>query len=162
RLLLLQNRTEEGLNAVLDCGRRYTSHDWLNPAFLAWRSTAALAMHQLARTDEAQALAAEELGLARRWGAPRALGRALRAARPGAAGRGDGQRNRRRTAAARRGRRRPGGLPRPARIRQGPHRPRRGPARHRATCRRQTPPGPWPRPRAPLWGRPARRPRRNR
>jgi DNA-binding CsgD family transcriptional regulator len=80
RLLLLQNRTEEGLNAVLDCGRRYSSHGFVNPAFLAWRSTAALALHQLARTEESQALAAEELELARRWGAPRALGRALRVA----------------------------------------------------------------------------------
>jgi DNA-binding CsgD family transcriptional regulator len=80
RLLLLRNRTEEGLDGVLDCGRRYSAHSWLNPAFLAWRSTAALALHQLARTEESQALAAEELELARRWGAPRALGRALRVA----------------------------------------------------------------------------------
>jgi DNA-binding CsgD family transcriptional regulator len=80
RLLLLQNRTEEGLNTVLDCGRRYSSQGYVNPAILAWRSTAALALHQLARTEESQALAAEELELARRWGAPRALGHALRVA----------------------------------------------------------------------------------
>ena len=48
---------------------------------MAWRSQAALALiameHEAAR---ARALAVEELRLAREWGAPRALGRALRVA----------------------------------------------------------------------------------
>lgn len=43
------------------------------------RTGAALAMHRLGRTDEARELAAEEVTLARRWGAPTAHGRALRA-----------------------------------------------------------------------------------
>jgi DNA-binding CsgD family transcriptional regulator len=51
-----------------------------NPAFLAWRSHAALALLALGRQDEAWPLALEELELARIWGAPRALGAALRVA----------------------------------------------------------------------------------
>jgi DNA-binding CsgD family transcriptional regulator len=51
-----------------------------NPAFLAWRSQAALALLRLGEQDEARRLAGEELELSRIWGAPRALGAALRAA----------------------------------------------------------------------------------
>jgi DNA-binding CsgD family transcriptional regulator len=50
-----------------------------NPAFLPWRSQAALALHRLGRRGQALQLAQEELELARRWGAPRAVGIALRA-----------------------------------------------------------------------------------
>ena len=80
RLLLLRDRPEDALRAALDCGRRYSSHGWTNPAFLAWRSTAALAAHRLGRAGEACDYALAELELARRWGAPRALGHALRVA----------------------------------------------------------------------------------
>lgn len=80
RLLALQGRTPEALQTWLACGRRFTVHGGRNPAVHAWRSGAALAMHRLGRTNEARELAAEEVTLARRWGAPTALGRALRAA----------------------------------------------------------------------------------
>lgn len=50
----------------------------LLPAAGHWRSLAAEALDRLGRREEARALAEEELELARRWGAPRALGRALR------------------------------------------------------------------------------------
>jgi DNA-binding CsgD family transcriptional regulator len=51
-----------------------------NPAcFAGWRSASALALASLGRTDEAETLAAEELELARRFGAPRAISAALRA-----------------------------------------------------------------------------------
>ncbi len=50
-----------------------------NPAFVPWRSQAALGLHQLGRTDEAQALAQAELELSRIWGAPRTVGISLRA-----------------------------------------------------------------------------------
>jgi hypothetical protein len=46
-------------------------------AVVAWRSGAALALFSLDQPEEARALAAEDLALARRWGAPKALGRAL-------------------------------------------------------------------------------------
>jgi hypothetical protein len=49
-----------------------------NPAVLAWRSHLALALVGLERRDEARELAREEVELARGWGAPRALGVALR------------------------------------------------------------------------------------
>lgn len=50
-----------------------------NPALVAWRSQAALAFMRLGDRGEARRLATEELALARAWGAPRALGAALRA-----------------------------------------------------------------------------------
>lgn len=80
RLLMLQGRTRESLDASLACGRCYSVHGRDNPALVDWRSGAALALRALDRREEAQTLAAEELALARRWGAPRALGRALRVA----------------------------------------------------------------------------------
>jgi DNA-binding CsgD family transcriptional regulator len=58
----------------------------------AWRSAAAQALLRLDRTEEAHALLAEELRLARQWAAPRALATALRrngAARGGSAGQDD-------------------------------------------------------------------------
>ncbi len=78
RLLLLQGRTDEGLEMMLTCGRRYAAHGGQNPALIAWRSGAALALLALGRRKEARTIAADELELARRWGAPRALGHALR------------------------------------------------------------------------------------
>ncbi|MGH8901006.1 MAG: LuxR C-terminal-related transcriptional regulator [Egibacteraceae bacterium] len=77
RLLMLQRRTEEGLETMLACGRRYSVHGRNNPFLVAWRSGAALALHALDRREEARPLVAEELMLARRWGAPRTLGHAL-------------------------------------------------------------------------------------
>jgi DNA-binding CsgD family transcriptional regulator len=50
-----------------------------NPAVLAWRSAAALSLAELGRHAEARALAEEELARARSFGAPRAIGVALRA-----------------------------------------------------------------------------------
>jgi DNA-binding CsgD family transcriptional regulator len=61
------------------CGEIYRSHSVHNPAFVAWRSDAALAAAALGERADAAALAAEEVELASRYGAPRALGRALRA-----------------------------------------------------------------------------------
>ena len=49
-----------------------------NPAMLPWRSAAALSLAELGRHDEARALAADELRRAQSFGAPRALGVALR------------------------------------------------------------------------------------
>src|SRR5262249_31954668 len=52
----------------------------LTPPSMAGRPPAALALQQLGQQAEARRLAAEEVELARTWGAPRALGAALRAA----------------------------------------------------------------------------------
>jgi DNA-binding CsgD family transcriptional regulator len=50
-----------------------------NPAMLPWRSAAALSLAQLGRHDEARPLAADEVVRAQAFGAPRAIGIALRA-----------------------------------------------------------------------------------
>ena len=49
-----------------------------NPAWAPWRSRMARALAALGRTDEAIALAEEEVALQREWGAPTALGPSLR------------------------------------------------------------------------------------
>ena len=51
-----------------------------NPAIMAWRSAAAVSLIALGDRQAASRLAAEEIGLARRWGADRAVGVSLRAA----------------------------------------------------------------------------------
>lgn len=51
-----------------------------NPAMLPWRSVAALASHRLGETEAAREIAGEEVSLARRFGARRPLGMALRSA----------------------------------------------------------------------------------
>jgi len=80
RLRMLSGDLVGGLEDMLDTGRHSDALGGRNPAFMAWRSPAALALLQLGDQDEARRLAAEELELARTWGAPRALGAALRAA----------------------------------------------------------------------------------
>ena len=80
RLRLLRGDLAGGVAELLAVGRRFESIGGRNPALLAWRSQAALALLQLGEEDQARRLAAEELELARTWGAPRALGAALRAA----------------------------------------------------------------------------------
>jgi DNA-binding CsgD family transcriptional regulator len=80
RLRMLRGDLAGGLQETLEAGRRFEALGGRNPAFLAWRSQAALALLQLGDKDAAQRLVSEELELARTWGAPRALGAALRAA----------------------------------------------------------------------------------
>ena len=80
RLRLLRGDLAGGLEEMLEAGRQFDEVGSRNPAFIAWRSPAALALLRLDRHDEAGALVDEEIELARTWGAPRALGAALRAA----------------------------------------------------------------------------------
>ncbi len=80
RYRLLRGDLAGGVEELFVAGRHFQAVGGNNPAFLAWRSQAALALLQLGEQDEARRLAAEELELARTWGAPRALGAALRAA----------------------------------------------------------------------------------
>jgi DNA-binding CsgD family transcriptional regulator len=69
-----------GLEELLQAAHRFEAVGGRNPAFMAWRSQAALALLEGGEREEAGRLAGEELELARAWGAPRALGAALRAA----------------------------------------------------------------------------------
>ena len=80
RLRVLRGDLTGGVAELLDEGKYHESVGHRNPAFMAWRSPAALALLQLGEEHEARRLAREELELARAWGAPRALGAALRAA----------------------------------------------------------------------------------
>jgi DNA-binding CsgD family transcriptional regulator len=83
-------RFKEGLQAALAAGDRFATHGgWCNPAVIPWRSQAAICLHALGETDQAIEHATLEIDLARRWGAPFAIGRALRVAgriTPGKAG----------------------------------------------------------------------------
>ncbi|AHH96821.1 hypothetical protein GCM10010174_33750 [Kutzneria viridogrisea] len=63
-----------GVADYLACGRELAFSGIGNPAVLSWQGLAALAARD---TELAGRLAAQELTAARRWGAPRALGRAL-------------------------------------------------------------------------------------
>lgn len=67
------------LDDLLAGGRFSCGWGQVNPAVIAWRSDAALVASRLGERDLARTLAAEELEIARRFGAPRALGIALRA-----------------------------------------------------------------------------------
>ena len=80
RFRILRGDLAGGLAELLEAGRQFDSVGSVNPAFSPWRSPAALVLRQLGDQDQARRLAREELELARAWGAPRALGAALRAA----------------------------------------------------------------------------------
>ncbi|MFL6067178.1 MAG: AAA family ATPase [Gaiellaceae bacterium] len=75
-LLLAEGRFEDAVSAADGVATRFAHV--VNPAFGPWRSLKARALDRLGSRDEAIALAAEEVELARRWAAPCALGRALR------------------------------------------------------------------------------------
>src|ERR671938_382852 len=74
---MLQGRLRDGVHDLLGGGARLRTLGCVNPAYAAWRSEAALALARLGERDQALTLAHEEVELARVWGAPRTLGRAL-------------------------------------------------------------------------------------
>jgi DNA-binding CsgD family transcriptional regulator len=78
RLRLAERRIEDALADFIACGEAAGSIGIQNPAYVAWRSQAALALDALGRQVEAQEHAEEELELSRVWGAPRAIGVSLR------------------------------------------------------------------------------------
>jgi DNA-binding CsgD family transcriptional regulator len=80
RLRVACSRLDEGLADFLAVGRLTKEALVLCPGFLPWRSEAAMAHLLLGERRQAEALATEELELARAFGAPRALGVALRTA----------------------------------------------------------------------------------
>jgi DNA-binding CsgD family transcriptional regulator len=79
RAHLAAHRPAEALERLEACGRLSESFGIVNPAFLPWRSEAALALRELGRGEEAIREAAAEVEVARRFGAARPLGVALRA-----------------------------------------------------------------------------------
>ncbi len=70
---------EAALDLFRAAGEHATSWEALNPAVVPWRSAAALSLRALGDVEGATSLAREELALARRYGAPRSIGVALRA-----------------------------------------------------------------------------------
>jgi DNA-binding CsgD family transcriptional regulator len=79
RLALARGDPASALEILEETGRRLrTELEISNPACLPWRSDCVLALAELGRADEALALADEDLARAEAWGAPRALGGALR------------------------------------------------------------------------------------
>ncbi len=70
---------EGALRDLRACAEAHLAWGDRNPATLAWRSSLALALAAAGRGPEAAELVDEELRLARRFGAPRAIGVALRA-----------------------------------------------------------------------------------
>ena len=80
RLAMRRGEHADALEAFLETGRRLGELLAVNPSVLPWRSEAGLAAQRLGRHEQARALIAEELALAERCGAPRAIGVARRAA----------------------------------------------------------------------------------
>jgi class 3 adenylate cyclase/DNA-binding CsgD family transcriptional regulator len=80
RMRFLQGRHRDALAEYTRAREVFEELGGVNPAVISWRSQMALAHHQLGETDEAKRLAAEEVELARQWGAPRAVAKSLRVA----------------------------------------------------------------------------------
>ncbi len=79
RLALVRGEPARALEILERAGERMRAElQIVNPACSPWRSDAVLALAALQRDDDALALAEEDLALAEAWGAPRALGGALR------------------------------------------------------------------------------------
>jgi DNA-binding CsgD family transcriptional regulator len=70
---------QAAIEELRGCGRGHPAFGGENPAMLSWRSAAALSLAELGRQGEACELAADEVRRARTFGAPRAIGIALRA-----------------------------------------------------------------------------------
>jgi DNA-binding CsgD family transcriptional regulator len=70
---------EAAVQELQSCELHHPTFGGENPAVLPWRSAVALSLAELGRHEEARALAVDEVRRARAFGAPRALGMALRA-----------------------------------------------------------------------------------
>ncbi len=70
---------EGAIEELRGCELDHPAFGGENPAVLPWRSAAALSLAELGRRDEARSLAADEVHRAQSFGAPRAIGVAMRA-----------------------------------------------------------------------------------
>lgn len=80
RLAALRGEDEQAVESFLATGRHHQELRIVNPAVLPWRSEAGLAARRLGQLDLARTLIDEEVIVAERFGAPRAVGVARRAA----------------------------------------------------------------------------------
>jgi DNA-binding CsgD family transcriptional regulator len=78
-LRLAQGRTSEGLDDLLEFGRRDERWGSANPLASRWRSHASLALAAVGDSEDARQMAAADLERAQRWGALTGIGIALRA-----------------------------------------------------------------------------------
>ncbi|MFD9467421.1 LuxR C-terminal-related transcriptional regulator [Streptomyces sp. NPDC060027] len=78
RLQRIRGRYEDCLATARKSGEICRALGFHNPGISAWRDDAALALHALGKTEEARAMVADELTMARHWNAPGFLGRSLR------------------------------------------------------------------------------------
>ncbi|MFC8449727.1 AAA family ATPase [Kitasatospora sp. NPDC057223] len=78
-LQLASGRPATALEDLLECGRRQRERQVESPIVTPWRSAAADCQVLLGLPGPAVSLATEELRLARIWGTPRTIGRAMRA-----------------------------------------------------------------------------------
>jgi DNA-binding CsgD family transcriptional regulator len=78
-LRLAQGRTRQGLDDLLEFGRRDELWGSANPLASRWRSHACMALAALGDSDAALRMARDDLERARRWGAASGIGIALRA-----------------------------------------------------------------------------------
>lgn len=79
RLREAHGRLDEALEDFRTAGRMMQERSIDHPAFCPWRSSAAVIVARLDQAEEAEQLVAEELAMARAWGAAQPLGVALRA-----------------------------------------------------------------------------------
>ena len=77
RLTLFQGDADSALELFLECGRLADRRNVTNPAVMAWRADAGLATAVVGDWSEAERLIESELSLARDFGEPAAIGRAL-------------------------------------------------------------------------------------
>jgi DNA-binding CsgD family transcriptional regulator len=80
RVAAHQGEDARAVEAFLEVGRLHADLLIVNPTVLPWRSEAALAARRLGRLEQASTMLDEERALAERFGAPRAIGVARRAA----------------------------------------------------------------------------------
>jgi DNA-binding CsgD family transcriptional regulator len=90
QVLAAHGRWEEALDALLESGARQDAMGSTNPNVFAWRGAAALVAARLGDRAQAASLVADELALARRFGAPRAIASALRVSAAVGSGTGSG------------------------------------------------------------------------
>ena len=80
RLLAAAGDHHAAITDLMESGRRAEAWAVRNPAMHPWRSSAAISLAKIGDRDQAIQLADEEVERAQRWGTPRAIGVALRAA----------------------------------------------------------------------------------
>ena len=80
QLRVARGAVREGLSDLLETGRRLEPWGLESPSAAPWRSSAAVALTMMGERSQALELAWQEVELARAFGAPRAIGIALRAA----------------------------------------------------------------------------------